>query len=216
MNNLNVLMDSYEPKLTIDQFKDLHKDFITPLDICIPVNQFDEEIKQYHKYFRQWGPYHTNFPRYGLPLVNLSGNIDDEVDPSCMPLDVWCQLNPTEMYWELDFDQPTEVMNLPSLAPLQTIQQCMRRSNILWWNNTGHFKPHVDMVPEAITHLRLWGINKTSKDYYLKYGNQRITDIEPGRLYLIDTLSQHEAFAVSNYVYTFFIAVTLDAIESII
>lgn len=216
MSSLDSLMASYEPKLTIDQFKDLHPNFITPLDIYIPPSQFEKEIKQYHNFFRQWGPYHTNFPRYGLPLVNLSGRIDDDVDPSCMPLDVWCNLNPNEMYWELDFDQPTEVMNLPSLSSLSKILPYMRRSNILWWNNTGHFKPHVDMVQEAITHLRLWGTNKTSKEYYFKYGNHRLTDIEPGRIYLVNTLSQHEAFAVDDYVYTFFISITLDAIETII
>lgn len=216
MNDLKKLMASYEPKLTLNQFEKLHRDFLTPLDIYIPPNQFEEEIKQYHKHFKQWGPYHTNFPRYGLPLVNLTGKIDDKVDPSCMPLDVWCKLNPTEMYWELDFKQPTEVMNLDCLSPLKPLLPYMRRSNILWWNNTGHFKPHVDMVPEAITHLRLWGINKTSKEYYLKYGDHRIKDIEPGRLYLIDTLSEHEAFSVSDYVYTFFIAVTLDAVGNII
>lgn len=208
-------MDSYEPKLTLKEFKELHTDYLIPLDIYIPPKQFEEEIQKYHTIFKQWGPYHTNFPRYGLPLVNLTGNLDDEVDPSCMPLDVWCSLNPDNMYWEVDFNQPTEAMNLPSLSELSKIKDYMCRSNILWWNNTGHFKPHVDMIPEAITHLRLWGTNKTPDEYYFKYGDHRLNDFEPGRIYLVNTLEQHEAFAISNYVYTFFIAIKLNSIETI-
>ena len=207
-------------RLSIEEFYNLHKEYITPLNIKIDIDQFQKDIEVYKPKFRQWGIKHTNFPRYGLALTNLDGNIDGEVDPCCYPLDQWWEQYPDKKYWESDFKVATSVLDIPSLQPLQQIKQYLWRSAILMWHNTGHFKPHVDMYPETITHLRLWGTNKTGAGYRLTYGKKRIKDWEPGRLYLINTLDEHEAFSIENDTYTFFIAVSLDAIpwinESII
>ena len=178
------------PKLTLDEFYELHTDEIRPLDIKIDVDQFKHEIEPYRSKFRQWGTKYTEFPRYGASLYNLTGSLDDEVDPSCWPLD-------------------------PSLSPLKQLEPYMVRSNLLLWNTTGHFKPHIDMLPQYITHFRLWGVTTNDKGYTLKYGDKYIKGFEPGRIYLIDTIKMHEAYATEDDVFTFFLAVDIKSREMI-
>jgi len=66
-----------------DEYKSIHQDILTPTIYYI--ENFEEEIKSYHQHFIQWGPTHTQFPRYGLSLVNRTGNYFDTVSTS--PLD---------------------------------------------------------------------------------------------------------------------------------
>lgn len=201
--------------ISLEEYNRIHTDLLVPLKYKIDIDLFESEISQYEKYFKRWGPEHTNFPRFGLPLVNLTGNIDDEVDPTCWPIDRWNHYNPKNQYWETDFTKPTEVLNLPCFSPIENLKKYMIRSNILLWNNTGHFKPHIDMLPNFITHIRLWGTNVDDSKYFMKYGKRRIKDFEPGRLYLIDTMKEHEAFSTADGVYTFFIALDLKCLPTI-
>lgn len=215
MNKFIQKMSEYD-SLDYDDFLKIHTDYILPLDIKIDFKLFEEEIKYYHKDFKRWGPDHTNFPRYGLPLVNLNGKLDNDPDPSCWPSDVWAKHHPDNMYWYPDYRTHTEVMNLESLKPLKVIAGHMLKSCILWWNNTGHLKPHVDMLPNHITHLRLWGTNKTHKEYHFHYSNgHKLKNFEPGRIYLSSVIDEHKAFATEDYTYTFFIAVDLNSIPLI-
>lgn len=203
------------PKISVQQFRKLHPDFITPLNIKIDIDQFEKDIRPYKQLFRQWGTRHTNFPRFGLPLTNLNGKLDNDIEPCCYPLDQWCEEYPEQQYWESDFKCPTEALNMPSLKSLDIIKPYMWRSALLLWNNTGHFKPHVDMYDDAITHLRLWGTNKSSRSYHLSYGKEKVRDWEPGRIYLINTLDMHEAFATEDNTYTFFLSIGIEAIEKV-
>jgi hypothetical protein len=85
----------------------------------------------------------------------------------------------------------------------------------LLWHNTGHFKQHVDTLPDRITHLRLWGVNVDSSKYKLNYNGHIVKNFEPGRLYLLDTVKEHDAVALADDVFTFFIAVDLSALPLI-
>lgn len=203
------------PKLSLEEFYELHTDDIRPLNIKIDVDQFKREIEPYRSKFRQWGTKYTEFPRFGASLYNLTGSLDDEVDPSCWPLDQWIKEHPEQFLWDHDFTKPTELMDLPSLSPLKQIQQYMVRSNLLLWNTTGHFKPHVDMLPQYITHFRLWGVTTNDEGYTLKFGDKHIKGFEPGRIYLIDTIKMHEAYATEDDVFTFFLAVDIKSKELI-
>lgn len=207
------------PRLSMEEYRRLHTKPLVPLDIQINIEQFEIEFEAYKSMLRRWGTRHQQYPRYAVSLYNLTGRLDDEVDPACWPLDQWWKEHPDQMYWDHDFNKPTEIMNLPSLRPLHPLQPHMIRSNILYWNKTGHLRPHVDIVPEYITHFRLWGTNVDSSKYILKYGEQQITDFEPGRIYLIDTILTHEAYAAADGVCTFFIAIDATSkslIESLI
>ena len=71
------------------------------------------------------------------------------------------------------------------------------------------------MHKDHITHLRLWGVTTDSSGYELKYGDINITDFEPGQLYLMDTIQTHQARALEDDVYTFFLAVDIDILNHV-
>lgn len=200
------------PKISSKEYYRLHTDYVTALDLKIDVDQFTKEIAQYRSYFRQWGNQYLEYPRYGVPLCNLTGRIDDAVDPSCHPLHQWNLEFPREKYWDTDFTQVTEIFDLPSLSPLHQFRDYMIRSNILLWHNTARFLPHVDITHGKIDHMRLWGTTADDETYELNYGDHRVRNFEPGRLYLIDTIKRHSAIAHADNVYTFFLSMNLQAL----
>ncbi len=176
---------------------------------------YKQQLQPFGHLFRRWGNSHLDWPRYGIPLCNLTGRLDDKVDPSCWPLDKWWEAHPDKIYWDHDFNKPTPLLDLPVFDSIQRIKPFMIRSNLLKWDTTGQFVPHVDMVPELITHVRLWGTTETPDNYSLKCEGLREWDFEPGRLYLIDTLSQHSAEALVDDAHTFFITLTLESTPTI-
>lgn len=200
------------PKISVAEYYKLHRDYITPLDLKIDVAQFTAEIERYRSYFRQWGNQYTHWPRLGVPLVNLTGSLDDNPDPSCYPLHQWNLEFPKNVYWDPDFTTPTEIFDLPSLSPIHPFREYMVRSNILLWHNQARFLPHVDITPGKIDHVRLWGTTADPEIYELTWKDHRVTDFEPGRLYLIDTIKRHGAVAHADNVYTFFLSMNLQAI----
>ena len=159
-----------------EEYEKLHISELAPIDIKIDVEYFLEEIVQYKKYFKQWGDKFQDYGRFGLPLVNMNGMIDNEIEPSCWPLDRWNFVNlgyrdtpedftkfytnsfdMSTMVNETDFTFKTEVMNIPSLKVLKPIEKYMIRSCILKFHTLAHFKPHVDTWKEKSSWLRLWG-----------------------------------------------------------
>lgn len=203
------------PKITLKEYYDVHKDYIVPLDLKINISQFNNEIEHFKPNFRRWGVEHLEYPRYGISLCNLTGSVSDTLDPTCYPLDRWAVQYPKLKFWDHDFKKTTPVFELPSLTPLHQFREHLIRSNILLWHNTGHFKPHVDTHPNFITHLRLWGVTVDDSKYTLRYGDHIVKDFEPGRLYLMDTIKNHEALALDDNVFTFFIAINLSAMSLI-
>ena len=190
------------------EYDKIHTDILIPTIFKIN-NTFEEEIKQYHKYFVQWGNTHTEYHRYGLSLVNRTGDYTDKESNS--PLDTHYEQT-GEILWDIDFTVPTQALNIKSLNVLNPIKKYMIRSNILWWNELGHFKPHVDISKNFFTHIRLWGTNKTSSEYLFKFNNEKI-NFEPGRLYICDTSITHEAKALTDYCYTYFISVKKEILD---
>jgi len=196
------------------KYYELHSNFIQPTNIKINIPLFLEEIKKYHTLFRQWGENRNHLPRYGISLINYDGIIDNEYDIGCSPLDQYNEnyrfrynIKNQEILHENDFIKKTEVYkNLSSLRPLDYFENLLIRSNILLWHKTASFVPHLDTWPKKGSNYRLWGISGTEKDYTFAYLNKKVTNIEPGRIYLIDTTQWHYAVAHSNYVYTFFLA----------
>lgn len=196
--------------LSKNKYYQLQTKRFLPLDLTISIPQFEEEIKQYHDKFRQWGETNTHLPRYGIALVNETGSINDEIDVSCYPLDSYNKQY-GDQYCSNYFTKPTEVLDLPSLSPLNCLKPYLIRSNILWWNKEGGFKPHTDMAfPTNL--LRIWGTNKS--DYVWEYDGERM-EFEPGRLYSVDASLMHRAYAQSDYTYTFFIACHVNAYDTI-
>lgn len=203
------------PSLNEPGYSMLHREFITPLDVKIDAEQFKKEIPKFENYFQQWGKNHSQLPRTGLALVNETGRLidNDPVNGSLMERAVMTG----ECVLELDFKRATPVMDLPSLKPLNVFHGNWYRSNILKWEKGAEFIPHIDTIVPSYW-LRLWGTTDPD-NMVLEYhdGNDfiRVTDIEPGRIYIIDTSKVHKARCTSDSCYQFFLSVSFDALPAI-
>lgn len=199
------------PKLENEKYYKLHEKLITPTDMKIDVDLFMNEIKDYQSCFSEWGRLFTQYPRYGAPLVNLTGKLDEDPDPSRMPLDEYIMFE-NKILHDVEITQKTQLCEMKCLQPLNNMLKYMVRSSLLKWDNTGHFKPHADVLLPA-PNLRIWGT--TSANMVLKIDGQKIKDIEPGRIYVIDTSKIHEAWSYEEDVYQFFIALTIDSYDTL-
>lgn len=203
-----------QPAIDEEKYNELHTDGIVATDIDIDIDQFTKDIKKYSEHFSQWGNTYKSYPRFGLPLVNLTGKLDEKNDPSRMPLDEHFMIHQDKdnIVFDHEILEKTEVCNMPSLEKLMEVfGDYMCRSAILKWDTMGHFKPHVDVVKPA-PNLRLWGT--TSTNMQLKMDGKVINSIKPGKIYIFDSSLKHEAFATGDNVYQFFIALTIDAYDT--
>lgn len=195
----------------------LHKNFLTPLDVKIDVEQFHQEIQKYDMYFEQWGTEHTHLPRQGLALVNQDGilKINDPINGS---LYEWNKRFPNLPIIESDCVTPTEVLSIDSLKPLNVFSGYWFRSNILKWKTGAEFKPHIDTILPS-PWLRLWGTTNTD-NLEIRYWNNKkqemetVKNLEAGRIYIIDTSIVHDARSIGD-VYQFFLSVNTDCLEKI-
>lgn len=192
----------------------LHTSSLVPTLMIVDIDLFHNEIEKYRNQFSRWGINHVNFPRYGIPLTNLTGSLEEENDPSRMPLDEHFMYHQDDrIIHDNDVNVHTEVCNLSSLDPLNPIKPYLIRSSILRWDTMGHFKPHIDVGLPA-PNLRLWGT--TNPSMCLKIDGKMIKDIEPGRLYIIDTSKIHEGWATDDNVYQFFIGCSIESYDTLI
>lgn len=158
-----------------NEYEILHTENLIPIDIKINVDDFLQEIQKYSKWHK-WGDKFQELERYALPLVNLNGELYNNEEPACWPLDRWNFLNQYEdtpenfnkfykdvlddnidnFLLEYDFKKSTPLLNISSLSPLNQIKKYMLRSCILKWGKGGLFHPHVDTW-HPVRWLRLWG-----------------------------------------------------------
>jgi len=190
-------------------YRELYNKPLVPTTIKIDVNQFEDEITQYDRWFEQWGHTFEHLPRTGAALANMDG-ILKENDPVNRSLYEYNVDNPTAPLFDCDFTKPTEILDLPSLQPLREFDSFWCRSNILRWDKGAHFYPHIDCTADRVHWLRLWGT--TSNNIRMRFqGNdpdvlEEHEDIEPGRIYLIDTSLIHDARCIEGRAYQFFLA----------
>jgi hypothetical protein len=203
-------------KLEADDYWAIHKDFLTPTALSIDLDKFSDCMTQYKDYFKPWG---NNRPelndiRLGLPLVNLHGKYNDINDVSIGPLDQYNKNNPSEPLLENDFTIQTEILNHPCFDNLKIIKNYMCRSSILYWKNGANFLPHYDVIIPTVN-LRLWGTNDPANVSLRVMRNNTMIEmsdyVEPGRLYLIETSTIHDAACIHDQVYQFFIALNISS-----
>ena len=75
--------------LSHEEYAEFHPHVLQPLKIKLDVELFEEQMHEYRYAFRRWGTKHTQYPRYGAPLVNLNGDMFNNPEPVCYPLDQW-------------------------------------------------------------------------------------------------------------------------------
>lgn len=201
-------------KMSAEEYWEIHTKFLIPTEYLIDVNMLIESnIKQYAL---PWG---TNRPelndtRLGIPLINFDGKLNHN-DISIGPLDHYNKLNPDTPLIETDFEEPTAILDLPCFDGIEPLKEYMIRSSLLYWKKGANFVPHVDAILPAIN-LRLWGTTQPDNIQLRYESNGEMVvceDVEPGRLYLIETTTLHDAACVKDEAYQFFIAVTNDAKE---
>ena len=206
------------PKCDELAYRELHSKSLVPTSIKIDVTMFRNTMEQYSNYFKPWS---KNRPemfkiRKGLPLVNLTGRYTDDDDPTIGPLDYHNKINPNNQLLETDITTPTKILYEECFNPLEILHPYLIRSSILMWEKGANFVPHVDTgVPSP--HFRLWGTDnpesiklrfKNSFDEYVE-----VTNVEAGRIYIIDTAEYHDALCTSTMGYQFFIAVNIEAYD---
>ena len=218
-------------QLELNEYLEIHKKTLQPLNIKIDVPLFEQQMEEYKYAFRRWGTRHHEYPRYGVPLVNLNGEMFNNPEPVCYPLDQWNKdLPEDEKIYDPMINVPTELLSESCFDPLELLKPYMLRSCILKWHNSGRFYPHTDTwIPSEI--IRLWGTNDPknmrlqfdcdgkrcsppdvpSTDYTLEPSAQ----IEAGRLYVMDTHVIHDALALGDNVYQFFIALSVDSLPTL-
>lgn len=193
------------PKVPQDIYDELHKEFLTPLDIWIDGK---EQFKTTPDLFFVWGDNRPELKtRKGMALVNLDGKNDPE-DISIGPLDhhnrKYDEGLVDECYLESHFTVHTNEIDY-SCKELKKFD--LGRSSILWWQKGDNFVPHVDVILPTVN-LRLWGCTDAG-NIRLRSGPNPDDLVEASyeskRLYLIDTSIIHDAYAY-NEVYQYFIA----------
>jgi len=192
----------------------LHKSPLTPLDITCDYANLAGEISKYSYYVEDWGDLTEN-PRRGLALVNLTGNLIKN-DPINGSLHHWNQNNPYNPILESDCVKPTPVLDIPSLKNLAVFNGHWCRSNILIWKESAKFHPHIDTIVPS-PWFRLWATDSKNIKLFFAQDNylQEYSDIEQGRLYLIDTSIIHSAEAVGGAGHQLFLSV-LPSAQSVI
>ena len=203
-----------QPSVDVEKYELLHTSPIVETDIDIDIEQFKTDVSVYENQFTRWGDTHVNYPRFGLPLVNMTGTLDEDVDPSRMPLDEYFMEHgsPDHMPFDHEILEKTEAFYIESLKPLTDVfGEYMCRSAILKWDTMGHFKDHIDVKVPA-PNLRLWGT--TSNNMQLKMDGKHINNIKPGKIYIFDSSLVHSAHAREDNIYQFFIGLTIDAYDT--
>lgn len=191
--------------VSVEDYYRLHSSPLTPTTIKIDTELLKKEVSEYK--FVQWGKNHTHLERYGLALVNQSGELieDDPINGSLM---AWNQQNPDKPLIEIDCRTPTEVMNISSLSPLKVFDNYWTRSNIFKWNKDAYFLPHIDTSVPSLW-LRLW---MGTEGVVVRFYNEETKELEqlqyePGRVYVIDTSIIHDAYATEDNVFQLFLSV---------
>jgi hypothetical protein len=206
------------PKCSIDEYDALHTDVLMPTSIKVDVESFRDTMRKYNSFFKSWS---KNRPemweiRKGLPLVNLTGRFDDEDDVTIGPLDYYNKLHPDKKLLECDITIPTPVLHEQCFSPMDILKPYLLRTSILKWDNGANFVPHIDMIAPT-THLRLWGTdNPDSIKLRFESDNAEfveIENVEPGRLYIINTAIMHDALCTGTTGYQFFISVRATAYD---
>lgn len=202
------------------EYRVIHPQALTPLDIKIDCKSFLTEIEKYSNYFAQWGNEHLHLPRYGLALVNQDGVLDKPFDPINGSLYEWNNKNPNDPLLESDCRVPTEVMNMQSLEPMSVFTDHWCRSNIFKWDNSAEFKPHIDAIVPS-PWIRLWA-TPTPENLDVRFFDpaskqmKSFEGIEAGRIYVIDTSLVHDAICHKDNTYQLFLSVMPSAYDTIL
>jgi len=200
-------------RISEKDFDFLHKSFLTPTKLTISLDNFHKEIADFQPYFEPWGIDSTDESRQGISLVNTDGVLkqQDPINGSLM------EYNSATRYplLEVDCKETTSLFDINSMSSLKKLDGTWYRSNILKWKEKAKFVPHIDSLKPAYW-IRLWGVDNPDNIIlrYYENGMKVVKNIEPGRIYIIDTTLVHDAIGLGEC-YQWFLSVAPDQIETL-
>jgi hypothetical protein len=164
-----------------------------PLDLIIDVNKFKKEIQEFEAGWQDYlpRPGRSN-PRKGLTLTNMPG-YTYRSSPSLAE----AATRERRRVSELEFNQPTEVYNkCSSIKDVLTEFGPLGRTFLVKCNQGGHFVPHRDHpgMPREVFRIAAFLENVAPLDYDWLMDDKKV-NIEPGRLYYINTRKTHRTIS---------------------
>lgn len=215
-----------KPYIDSTVYNTIHSDLeFRPLNFTVDLEKFNSEVISLKDKFESWGVRKTELSRKGLALTDTKTKVkhDYESGPANWPLDVWNWYHPDKPLADVDFDQLSKyARHFESLKEIMdTFAPYLGRTNVTWWNNGDHFTKHFDVSIERPVNYRLWMSNHTGHEHELWMGgrdkNDPMTqislDMEPGRLYLIDTSRYHAGGATVNNVFSLLVTLKPSATD---
>lgn len=206
---------SLKPRIDPKKYESMHqgKKFI-PLNFTIDLELFNSEVFRLKNKFESWGIRKTELSRKGIALTETSEKVvhDYKSGPANWPLDVWNWYHPEKPLADVDFNSVSKYSRqFKSLQEiLSTFDGHLGRTNVTWWNSGDYFNTHFDVDLDHPINYRLWLSNYTGNEHKLFMGErspdrnmtQISNEMEPGRLYLIDTSRYHKGEATVDNVFS--------------
>lgn len=201
------------PLVSQKDYREIHREFLTPLDMSVDCNELAIQIDLFAPYFKKWGNKRDDMLRSGCALCNIDGKID-QIDNTIGSLFDWCKQHPNNPILESDCRMLTPLMQTPCLSFLHPFTSFFYRSSILKWEQGAHFTPHIDNH-FPYPWIRLWATTdeRVELNYWSADGKKHsCKNIQKGRLYIIDTSLVHEArWSYSSTLLQLFICLSADS-----
>lgn len=164
-----------------------------PLNIYIDVNKYMQEVAQFDNDWVDYLP-RTDRPnnRRALTLTTLPGKTHKDT-PSLAE----ASYAAGRRLSELEFNQPTDVYKAcSSLHPFLNQWQPLGRTFVVQSNTGGYFVPHRDhpSMPRDVFRLVVF-LNNVSPLQYDWWMDDRKMNIEPGRVYYVNTRMTHRTIS---------------------
>lgn len=164
-----------------------------PLNIYIDVNKYMQEVAQFDNDWVDYLP-RTDRPnnRRALTLTTLPGKTHKDA-PSLAE----ASYAAGRRLSELEFNQPTDVYKAcSSLHPFLNQWQPLGRTFVVQSNTGGYFVPHRDhpSMPRDVFRLVVF-LNNVSPLQYDWWMDDRKMNIEPGRVYYVNTRMTHRTIS---------------------
>lgn len=164
-----------------------------PLNMYIDIGKYNQEISQFNNDWVDYLP-RTDRPnnRKALTLTNLPGKTHKDV-PSLAE----ASYSAGRRLSELEFNEPTDVYRAcTSLHPFLDQWQPLGRTFIVQSNTGGYFVPHRDhpSMPRDVFRLVVF-LNNVSPLQYDWWMDDRKMNIEPGRVYYVNTRMTHRTIS---------------------
>lgn len=205
-------------KLGNKEYKKVVNSFLQPLPIKLNEEKFSNLIDTYKNNFIPWKNLEKNevhYNQFAVPIINKTGILHDDQDISLRYLEDVNTIVTDEIVLENDFLLPTEILSHLFFDDLKQFQPYMLRSFITRWFPGAAVLPRFDMILPT-TFFQLWAVDRPTNlifSYENNFDLIEIKDIEPFKLYLLDTNQIHTKQCINDVVHQISISLSINAVN---